>query len=205
MKRSVRHWTPRYIYNKCKLLMRQALHPSEPWLTARANEILAEILSPTDVAVEFGSGRSTAWFAERVQHLTSIESDSVWFERVGKIISDAGLSEKVDYRLVEEAKDYSLQADTFPDESVDFCLVDGMERSACALSMLPKLKPGGILVVDNVNWFLPNDKTHSPSSRSIESGPQSEEWRIFQERVSSWRRIWTSNGVTDTCFFIKHL
>jgi hypothetical protein len=203
MKQSLRHWTPRYFYNKSKLLIRQALHPGEPWLTAGANEILSEILMPTDVAVEFGSGRSTAWFAERVKHLTSIESDPVWFEKVGRIISELGLDEKIDYRLVHEMDKYHLQSDTFPDESVDFCLVDGMERSACALSMIPKMKPAGILVVDNVNWFLPNDKTHSPSSRTLESGPATEEWGIFQEVVSDWKRIWTSNGVTDTCFFFK--
>ena len=77
-----------------------------------------------------------------------------------------------------------------------------MYRSACANAVLSKIRPGGVLVVDNVNWFLPST-TVAPGSRSLDEGAASELWREFEIAVSGWRRIWTSSGVTDTAFFLK--
>lgn len=92
---------------------------------------------------------------------------------------------------------------TFGDNSIDFCLIDGAKRDFCALNMLPKLRKGGILVLDNANLFLPNDSTYSPNSRRMKGGFSTETWQQFAEQVSKFRRIWTSNGVWDTVIWIK--
>jgi hypothetical protein len=47
------------------------MHPDVPWLTRQAVEILEDWLKPGYVGLEWGSGRSTLWFARRVSHLTS--------------------------------------------------------------------------------------------------------------------------------------
>jgi putative heme iron utilization protein len=49
------------------------LHPNWPWLTKEAILLLERLLRPDDIGLEFGSGRSTIWFAERVEKLISIE------------------------------------------------------------------------------------------------------------------------------------
>ena len=41
----------------------------------------------------------------------------------------------------------------FEDGSLDFVVVDGHYRQACILAALPKLKVGGLLMLDNSNWL----------------------------------------------------
>ena len=97
---------------------------------------------------------------------------------------------------------YVKVLDEFDDNSIDIILVDGEYRGHCALRALKKLRNGGILVVDNVNWFLPST-SKSPNARNLEQGPRDMAWRDFEERTKDWRRLWTSSGVTDTAFFFK--
>lgn len=203
LKRRVAHLTPRYIVNRLTVMVDERLHPTHPWLTRDAVKILSSLIKPSDVGVEFGSGRSTKWFAQRLSHLTSIENNELWYEKVVHELNRAGLSGKVDYRLRKDDDDYVEQAQSFLDDSVDFCLVDGAVRDRCALLMLSKIRRGGGMVVDNVNWYLPNDFTFSPDSRRTSDGCANDAWQQFAGAVKSWRVIWTSNGVTDTAIWIK--
>jgi hypothetical protein len=56
--------------------------PDAPWLAESAVLLLDSWLKPTDVELEWGSGRSTIWLARRMKRLTSVESDKTWFEMV---------------------------------------------------------------------------------------------------------------------------
>ncbi len=205
-----RHLTPRYIYNRIQEKRYRRTHPNLPWLTPVANQILATYLKKTDCGLEFGSGRSTLWLASRVQHLTSVEHQRAWYEKVAAQLKAANLTQ-VDYYLHEKEapdeaaqmhSDYVLVATAFADESLDFVLVDGIYRSACACQSLGKLRPGGMLILDNANWYLPCH-SYAPNSRTVEQGPVSPLWQEFLQQVEDWRRIWTSNGVSDTAFFFK--
>nr|MBI1232819.1 hypothetical protein [Cytophagales bacterium] len=197
------HCTPRYIKDRLKVMYYERLSPSDPWLTSQAVFLLNSLLKPEDIGVEFGSGRSTSWFATRLRHLTSVESDQNWYTSTAKSLANQGLSTKVDYRMSANDDDYANQVNSFAEGSIDFCLVDGKVRDRCALGMVPKIKSGGLMVVDNINWYLPNDLTRSPDSKRSADGPESKTWAAFANKVSSWRKIWTSNGVTDTCIWFK--
>ena len=202
MARRLSHLNPTYIFNRLRVMLDERRAPGNPWLTAQAVRILDELLRSTDVGVEFGSGRSTKWFANRLQALTSIESDVSWYGRVNLDLEASHLLGKVDYRLCEDLDDYAAQTKTFKDESIDFCLVDGEARDRCAMGMVSKIRPGGILVVDNANWYLPNDTTLSPDSlRGSETG--SKVWSEFLKATADWRCIRTSNGVTDTTIWLR--
>lgn len=76
-------------------------------------------------------------------------------------------------------------------------LVDGAQRGLCAISSLPKLSPGALLVIDNVNWYLPSD-SRSPNTRSRANGPRSGVWEQVHMVIRDWRVAWTTNGVSDT-------
>jgi hypothetical protein len=65
--------TPRYVCNRTRQYLYERRHPDAQWLTPAAIGLLGSLLRPTDGGAEFGSGRSTIWFAERVTGLTSIE------------------------------------------------------------------------------------------------------------------------------------
>jgi predicted O-methyltransferase YrrM len=137
-------------------------YPDLPWLTKAANAILETYLKPDDEGLEFGSGRSTIWFTKHVGRLTSVEHNKVWYDKVQAMIGDNQLT-NVDYRFfpkdVEDERGadaaYVRVIDTFEPESFDFVLVDGVYRDHCCLSVLDKIRPGGVLIIDNVNWYLP--------------------------------------------------
>lgn len=206
---------PRYVADRVRLAVHQRLHPDAPWLTAEATALLDEWLEPTHVGIEWGSGRSTLWFARRVRHLVSVEHHAGWHATVSAQIAEERLM-NVDYRLhpcqperVETpewiaammASDYVRAVDTFDARAVDFALVDGMYRSACALAVLPKLRSGGLLIVDNVNWFLPSS-SRAPTSRSPTDAPLSPTWAEFAEAMRGWELRWTQNGVADTAIWV---
>lgn len=207
--RSFRHWTPRYIRDRIGTIIYERTHPDHPWLTRTANSILESWLRPEDIGVEFGSGRSTLWFTRRVRFLTSVEHDKEWYDRVQAQLR-AGDIDNVDYRLIAQDEDeergndspYVKVADDFADASLDFVLIDGIYRDACANAFLRCLKPGAILIIDNANWFLPS-ATMSPGSRSHDDGPSTPLWMRFLENVSGWRYMWTTCGVFDTAIYVK--
>src|SRR5665213_9334 len=197
MNRSFPHWTPRYIKNKLAVFYEEKMNPQNPWLTKDAINFLDQTLRPSDVGIEFGSGRSTVWLAKRLSHLISVEDSGVWYGKVLKLIEKNGVSLKVDYRKLAADKEYVGQALELKDGSMDFCLVDGIARDSCALSILPKLTSGGILTIVNINLFLPNISL-SPKSKKNSDLCETEFLEKFLNFVEGWRRRWTSNGVWDT-------
>jgi len=209
LKRSFRHWTLRYLANRTKEKIYHWSHPGEPWLTSLAISFLKVYLQPQDVGLEFGSGRSTIWLANRMQTLTSVEHDRDWYDQINKMIKEQQVANIIYlYRPVETGLDagqkpaYVRVADTFADESLDFVLVDGRYRDQCALAALHKLRPGGLLVLDNADLFLPNQMV-TPNARSFEMGAANAGWEKFLQLTTGWRELWTTNGVFSTALFVK--
>ncbi len=201
--RQFKHWTPRYIFDRVNLMVFQRRNPDAPWLVRTMVDILDNWLVPEDRGIEWGSGRSTIWLAERIGSLVSVEHNPAWYGRISAELKARGL-ENVEYHLCEDAHEYSRLADNFSLEGFDFCFVDGEARDHCALKAISLLKPGGILIVDNCNWYLPTPKhSRSPFSRNSHLGPYTQEWAAYLEGVQGWRRIWTTNGVTDTALWVK--
>lgn len=199
--RSFRHWTPSYLIDRLRLMCYERWHPEAPWLTAASVRILESWLRSEDCGLEWGSGRSTLWFARRVKGLISIENDETWYHLVRSRMSEQGV-QNVDLRFCPGDASYLAVAGELPPESLDFALVDGLARDRCALTALACLRPGGLLVLDNANWFLPCD-SRAPNSRRPGEGPASALWARFLAQTHVWRRIWTTNGVTDTALFVK--
>jgi hypothetical protein len=212
MKKIIRwekHWSARYIYNRINEIVYQYMYPDHPWLTKTANLILASYLNKSDVGLEFGSGRSTVWFAQRVGFLTSIEHDTSWYALVSKQLKKQQIT-NVKHCLIEtrelEGSQTQKQAyveviNEFEPESLTFVLVDGVYRDQCAYNVIDKVSPGGIIVIDNVNRYLPS-ASRSPNSRTVGEG-WDKRWGQFAQETMEWRCIWTTSGVTDTALFFK--
>jgi SAM-dependent methyltransferase len=209
------HWSFRYLLRRFPDWIDQKTQLDSPWLNPKIREALDSLLQPTDFMVECGSGRSTLWFARRVQQLLSIEFDPEWLKHVQQKLAAAQIR-NVDLRFV----DYSLEGDqqnneyiacltALPDSSIDVCLIDGGPRSYCAMALLSKLKPGGLLVIDDVHNFLPSDSESPNAIRRAEdipttyAGKVSLNWPDVYTAIRSWRRLWLSNGVRDTAIFFK--
>jgi predicted O-methyltransferase YrrM len=205
--RPLRHLTPVYIYNRARYLWYEWRHPDHPWFAPDAIRLLTTLLRPTDVGIEWGSGRSTAWLAKRLKHLISVESDPHWFEKVTGMLAKAGLSNvtyvrhDVDEERQPEASGYVRAIDHYADNTVDFALIDGIARKQCVAAAIPKIAPGGLLVLDNAQWFF-DYPTSSPASW-YGKGFRDEEWRQLTERLSRWRLIRCTSGVNDTYIWIR--
>ena len=159
--------TPRYGLAKLNRWVFERRFPNVPWLAESAVYLLDSWLRPTDRGIEWGAGRSTIWLASRIGHLTSVESNRQWYKHTQRLLRDKGIQEKVDLRFipVDDVNDvhapnfhsYTAVVEDIPDESLDFALVDGIKlRVLCMERVIPKIKPAGLLVLDNADRFFTN-------------------------------------------------
>lgn len=199
--RRFRHLTPRYIFYRSKQWWYTRRNPDHPWLTHQAIQLLHGYLQPTHIGLEWGSGRSTLWFAKQVAHLTSVEDDTAWHTKIETALQAQTLN-NVTYHFCQKEDAYVEIGAAFEPGTLDFILVDGTHRALCAQVALDKLKSGGRLIIDNVNWYLPS-QSKAPHSRTFEQGPATEAWETVWETIQAWPLEWTSNGVWDTAMFTK--
>ncbi len=151
------------------------------------------------------------WLAQRIRRLTSVESDpgwhlsvSSWLERDRHSNVELELREVASEQDKERVHDYVGVIDGLEDDSLDVILVDGLARDACALAAIAKLRQGGVLVVDDCHRYLPAPEgERSPGSRTQDLGPDGEVWAEFEQRTATWRRIWTSDGVSPTLLLLR--
>jgi len=197
--RAFLHWSPNYLYNRFKLYLYEIRHPDHPWLTPQANKILATLIKKSYLGFEWGAGRSTLWFARRCKHITSVEHDPYWYEKVYRDLCKFDIK-NCDLILAKEKQTYITSIDRFGKESLDFVLVDGLYRDECAIRSLEKIRVGGLLIIDNINWYVPSP-SKSPGSRKEKYA--SPIWENLSELLKKWYCIWTTSGVTDTAIYVK--
>ena len=185
---------PRMLVARVRYKMWELANPDKPWLCPGTVVFCQHNLSKSMVAVEFGSGRSTRWFSSLIAHLTSVEHNPEWYERVRQQLDESKI-DNVDYRLVpldhdesEGERDeydptpaYVAVADTFADRSLGFAVVDGHYRTHCVRHLVPKIAPGGYLLVDDVNFW--------PSPAAI---PVPGSWKVADDSTNGIKRciIW---------------
>lgn len=116
-----------------------------PWYTYPATRWLEQLDFRGATLLEYGSGNSTRWWADRAQHLVSVEHDPSWHARISE-----GLPGAVDYRLVDGETGYVGAADDGP---YDVIVVDGAYRPECARAAIRSIQPGGLIVFDNSDWY----------------------------------------------------
>ena len=118
--------------------------PRRPWIAGSGLRRLSQLLTSESRGIEFGSGCSTAWLADRVAHLQSIEHDREWYERVRP-----QLPSHVRYDLRDENSYWDVSE--HPDGSLDFAFVDGIHRAECVAAVVPKIRRGGWVFLDNTD------------------------------------------------------
>ncbi len=210
---NIRTFKPAYFVKRVRQFAYEKRHPDAPWLTPSAILFLDSYLKPADVGFEWGSGRSTVWFARRMGKLVSVEDSRQWYATVRGRLTEAQVSRKVDYQYIPcecQERDepvqhpYASAARAIADGSLDFALVDGNIRATCMKEIIPKLKAGGLLILDNANRYLPN---HQLGRHTTEHEPRSEprtpQWARLMHDLKDWRWINTTNGIWETRFWIK--
>lgn len=135
--------------------------PYTPELLSAVQEDVAAFLRtlPTERpprpprVLEFGAGWSTVWFAQLGADVVSVEHSGRWFAEVARAL--ARLYLRADLRLVAP-DDFPAQAAEFPDGHFSLVLVDCIDgqRLPCVAASLSKLRPGGLLVLDDSHWDM---------------------------------------------------
>jgi hypothetical protein len=215
------HWTPAYLLYRGLAAARQWWYPDRPSLTPDAVRELEERLQPDHVGAEWGSGNSTRWFAARTRHLTSFETDGQYFPRVRQALERSGLR-NVAYQLVPfddsededamHASEWVAAASRFADESLDYALVDSSPRGCLCAAVIPKLRSGGLLILDNANWYLPPPRSVTPAAPGTVTAalgtpgsraPANRCWPTVATTLAGWDQHWSSDGVQMTLIAAK--
>lgn len=185
-------------------------HPYTPWTSQASIKIFDKLITRDMIGFEYGSGNSTIFLGRHLKHLTSVEHQKEWYQIVQTRLKEFGIS-NVDYHLIpplqsdhsagysfyrefnltesdfqirKEYHDYFSFIQKYPASHFDFILVDGRARVECALLAIPRLKPGGLFVLDN-------------SDRS--------RYRPVFQVLQDWKSVTTTTGLFDTTIWFKPL
>lgn len=117
-----------------------------PWWNDRAISYLAQHLRSGDRVFEWGSGASTVWLAAHGAQVTSVEHDLDWVSKVSMRCPTATVR-----AVPENASKYVEVIDEFGDGTFDVVIVDGTHRAECLHRGASKVRPGGLLVLDDTD------------------------------------------------------
>jgi hypothetical protein len=118
-----------------------------PWIVPTAYQRLNEILTKDMNVLEFGSGGSTLFFSNRVKHVTSIETNKDWFDRISKLTQHRNNVTMFYYKTKEDL------INNFPQNKFNCILIDSegkfIKRKILFRKSIPLLIEPQILIIDN--------------------------------------------------------
>ena len=138
---------------------RQLFPPYELLVGESARAFFEEIIEPNWRIFEWGLGPGSLWFAQRAAEVISIENVQEWHKYMGTfaqpnltLVLVSGYKNTPGWR--EGLEQYIAMIDGYPDAYFDLVFSDGWaeSRALCPVRAMPKVKPGGWLVVDDVTW-----------------------------------------------------
>jgi hypothetical protein len=118
-----------------------------PWYTYPAFEYLNQLDFKDKDIFEYGAGNSSFFWAQKARSVTSVESDKEWYVSLQRKMN---LNQKL--LLIEEENDY-VNSIFKEQKRYDVIVIDGVHRLACARAAVQCLAPGGLIILDNSDWF----------------------------------------------------
>jgi len=145
-----------------------------PWFAYAAIDFLDDFLGPGMTVCEYGSGGSTLFFARRARRVFSIEDNGQWFNLVSDLLRRKSIGNVTLKLCPFNFKDpagfeHSEYLHAIPEERFDVIVVDGSEewrrvRPICFEKAQTRVKPGGIIVVDD-SWRYPEIRQRHAAKR----------------------------------------
>jgi hypothetical protein len=115
-----------------------------PWYTFPAIEYLKSLDFSKCRVLEFGSGASSIWWANRSKSVMAIEHSKDWFDKISTTAK-----ENLTTVLAESELEY-LSA--FAGKTFDVIVIDGVHRHRCAEIVSDALTSNGLVILDNSDW-----------------------------------------------------
>lgn len=195
-------WRPLMLISRTRYWVWEKLNPDKPWMCPGTLRFCSRNLDKSMRGIEFGSGRSTSWFASRLANLISVEHHPIWYQNVVEQLASRQITNvdsrliQLDHPLTEREREvydpvpaYVRIVDECPDGSLDLVIVDGHYRTHCVRRSLPKIKPGGFLLVDDANLWP-----------SLDSLPIPGNWIVVDDSTNGIKRcvIWKAPSASQS-------
>lgn len=119
-----------------------------PWLPFRLIDELEQIVGPGSKVFEYGGGGSTLWFLDRGAEVVTVEHHDAWADTLESYASASGWT-LLRASAEHEYAEYVAAVDAYPKDHFDVVLVDGRERARCLLAAASRVRPGGMLILDD--------------------------------------------------------
>lgn len=158
-----------------------------PWLTEEAIVFLDQFCKNNKDAkiLEFGCGASTIWLSKRTNNLITIEHDKIWCDSIANLLNHVECN-TVDLKLIP--RPYYSICETFPDNYFDLILVDGRDRVKCIQYAINKVRPGGVLMLDNAER-----KYYQPAFDMLKDWTLNETEQLIPDQLGFWYQGWKTN------------
>jgi hypothetical protein len=118
-----------------------------PWFTYPALAWLDMLDLSQARLFEYGSGWGTLHWAQRVAEVKTVEGNPDWAAKISaQLPANAHLIGPVTGRDYNEAARAGAPW--------DLVIVDGIQRRECAEVAVQVIKPGGLIILDNADWFV---------------------------------------------------
>ena len=139
------------VYHKKHPKGKEIILKKEPWVNEKYRKdyegFLEEIFNLGAEVIEFASGGSSLYIAEKVKSLVTLEHDSVWHEVMQEAIAKEGISNITLYFDQDYHKNFHCEESSF-----DVAIVDVWEdprRTSCIETAMNCLRSGGYLIFHN--------------------------------------------------------
>jgi hypothetical protein len=119
-----------------------------PWYTYPAVEFLKYLDTHDKFIFEYGSGNSSLFWANKSKNVISVENDEKWFKMVLK-----NKNPNQDIWLIKDKNAY-ISAIENVNGVVDIIVIDGHYRLECVQKAIAYLRPGGMIILDNSDWYI---------------------------------------------------
>jgi predicted O-methyltransferase YrrM len=124
--------------------------PVQPWISYDAHRFFKKALSKDHRVLEFGSGMSTLWYADRVKQVVAVEDFAPWYEKVAELIRGNG-ADNIQYVFAGSKDEYCDPSKLRGSSGFDMVMIDGSHRDTCVDTAIEVLNPGGMIYLDNAD------------------------------------------------------
>lgn len=111
---------------------------------------------PPVKVLEFGSGWSTIWFLNLGCSVVSMEHDIEWYVEVIRVANEIKADGRKFSMFLREPKNFIKAIELWKDNELDIVYVDCIDEQRIEVTQksLQKLKPDGILILDDTHWDM---------------------------------------------------
>jgi len=117
-----------------------------PWFTYPAIEYLNQMSFADRDVFEWGGGNSSLFFAGRCNSITTVESDRNW-------VAYLEGNKRSNHRIILREPARFASAIVEQEARFDVIVIDAWQRNQCARLAPQFLRKGGLIVLDNSDWF----------------------------------------------------